>query len=111
MEHFLAVSSTIPSGLGFRHFGMEHLLWLGGFAVFAAAQCLHFRKLDEKKRDRWRKVIAILLIADELFKTVCLILGGNYAMKYLPLELCSINLFLIAYHAWHPGKLLGNSPQ
>ena len=29
-------------------------------------------------------------------------------LKYLPLHLCSINIFLIAIHAWRPSKVLGN---
>lgn len=38
----------------------------------------------------------------------CLLAGGNYRASYLPLHLCSINIFLIALHALHPSRLLDN---
>lgn len=108
MEYFLDVSRTVPDGLGFRQFDASHLLWLALFAVITVVSGLWYHRQDEKKRVRWRKTVAVLLVLDELFKTVCLIIGGNYAARYLPLELCSINLFLIVIHAWKPGAVLGN---
>ena len=48
----------------------------------------------------------LLLIADELFKDFGLLYGGNFSLDYLPLHLCSINIFLIALHAWRRPKLL-----
>lgn len=35
-----------------------------------------------------------------------LIVGGNYLWTYLPLHLCSINIFVIAFHAWKPNRLM-----
>ena len=35
-------------------------------------------------------------------------IGGNFNWDYLPLHLCSINIFLIALHAWKPSRLLDN---
>ena len=37
-----------------------------------------------------------------------LAIGGNYLPDYLPLHLCSINIFLIAYHAWKPNDTIGS---
>jgi hypothetical integral membrane protein (TIGR02206 family) len=51
--------------------------------------------------------VAILLLADELFKVVMLVIGNRYSAGYLPLHLCSINIFLIAFHAWKPSKTIG----
>ena len=53
-----------------------------------------------------RRVFAALLVADELFKVVCLLMGGTFLYGYLPLHLCSINIFLIAIHALRPCRLL-----
>lgn len=108
MEHFLDTAETIGEGYGFVLFSRQHLLWLAAFVVISAVCCVLYRKGDSEKRKRWRKVVAALLLADELFKTVMLLIGGNFMMKYLPLHLCSINIFLIAIHAWKPSKLLGN---
>lgn len=35
-------------------------------------------------------------------------IGGNFNWDYLPLHLCSINIFLIALYAWKPSRLLDN---
>lgn len=43
---------------------------------------------------------------DELFKDFGLLYGGNFSLDYLPLHLCSINIFLIVLHAWRRPKLL-----
>lgn len=108
MKYFLDTTQTIPDGLGFGLFDSVHILWLVAFAVLTAACCLHYRSLSEAGRGVWRKVVAVLLVADELYKQVCLIVGGRWLPEYLPLHLCSVNIFLAAWHAFRPGKLSGN---
>jgi len=108
MQYFCDTTETIPSGLGFLTFGPLHLLWLGFFAVLTLSCCLCYRKMGMQVKNRWRKLIALLLIMDELFKQVCLIAFGRWLPSYLPLHLCSINIFLITYHAWKPNAFIGN---
>ena len=106
MEHFLDTVETIGPGLGFSLFSPLHLLWLVIF-LLTTLICCHFYQRSQRQ-DVWRKWMAGLLLADELFKHVCLLAGGNFLLKYLPLHLCSINIFLIALHAWKPQRLLGH---
>lgn len=108
MEYFWYTSDTIPEGLGFSHFGGLHMVWLGMFAVLTAAACLLYRRMGSQGRGRWRKAIALLLVADELFKLIPMLILGTFEVSYLPFHLCSINIFLILRHAWKPGKLLDN---
>lgn len=108
MQYFLETSGTIVKGVGFAHYDALHLGWLAAFAVIILLNCLLYRKLGEKGRGVWKKTVAILLILDELFKHAMLLIGGNFEVSYLPLHLCSINIFLIAFHAWKPSKLLNN---
>lgn len=108
MKHFLDTQETIGEGFGFRHFDRQHLGWLAAFVAVTVFFCRRYRKFDERRRRRWRRVTAALLLLNEAFKTVMLLLRGNYRPKYLPLHLCSVNIFLIAAHAWKPFKLLGN---
>ncbi len=108
MEHFLDTVETIPTGLGFSLFSPLHLTWLAVGLVVILLNCRFYCRAGQAGRARWRKITAGLLVADELFKMVMLIIGGNYMLKYLPFHLCSINIFLIAFHAWRPSKLLGN---
>lgn len=108
MEHFLDTVETIEDGLGFSSFGICHLIWLAAFVVVTVICCVFYRKSGNSARNVWRKVIVALLVADEVFKVVMLVIGGNYMLKYLPFHLCSINIILIAIHAFKPSKLLDN---
>ena len=108
MKYWFDTVETISGGVGFSHFGGLHLLWLAGGAVFLVALGLGYRSADEKRRAVMRKVMALAIIADEIFKMVMLTIGGRYLPSYLPLHLCSVNIFLIAVHAWRPSVTLDN---
>lgn len=99
-------TETIPDGVGFSHYGLLHFVWLFLFVVLVVGNCLWYRKMNQMRRSRWKKVIAVLLLLDELYKVIFLIAGGRYTPDYLPLHLCSINIFIIAIHAWKPSKML-----
>lgn len=106
MQYFLDTTETIPSGVGFSQYGGLHLAWLAIFLGVTVANCIWYRRLGAKGKDRWRKTVAILLLADEVYKVVMLAIGGRYLASYLPLHLCSINIFIIAIHAWKPSAFL-----
>lgn len=108
MEHFLDTVETIEPGQGFTHFEPEHLAWLAAFVLAALGTCALYRHLDGVGRRRMRWAMAALLLLNEAFKTACLLIGGRWIPKYLPLHMCSLNIFLIALHAAHPSRLLGN---
>lgn len=108
MEFFMHTTETIPSGQGFSHFDGTHLIWLGIFVIAVVANIFLFRKLDDRGKKCWQKVIAYLIVLDELFKMAMLIIGGRYTASYLPLHLCSINIFTILIHCYKPSKLLDN---
>lgn len=108
MEHFWQTVEVIPEGIGFNHYSGVHLGWLAAFVILTLANCFLYRRLDEKGRKCWRIVVAVLLVLDEIYKQVPLIINGYFTLEYLPLHLCSINIFVIAYHAFKPTKTVGN---
>ena len=108
VEHFWDTVDTIGEGFGFSLFGARHLVTLALYIGFAALSCKLYKAADEKKRAQLRGLFAVLLLADEAFKQIGLQIGGNFSWDYLPLHLCSINIFLIALHAWKPSRLLDN---
>ena len=108
MEHFWETVEIIPKGIGFAHYGPVHLGWLGAFAVLVVLNCILYRKLGPKGRKIWRLVVAALLVLDEIYKQIPLFILGLFTLEYLPLHLCSINIFVIAIHAIRPTKALGN---
>lgn len=107
MQYFLETTETIAAGVGFSHYDSLHLVWLVAFLIITVLNCVWYRRMSLTGKDRWRKAVAILLMADELFKVVMLVIGDRFLPTYLPLHLCSINIFVIAIHAWKPSKLLG----
>lgn len=108
MRYFLDTTETIADGVGFSQFGGLHICWLAVFVLIVIVSCIWFKKADAEKRNRWKKVVAILVVLDEIFKMAMLTIGKRYTLGYLPLHLCSINIFMIAVHAWRPSDTLGS---
>lgn len=108
MQYFLDTVETIESGVGFSHFGGLHIGWLLVFMAVTVVNCIWYHRLADPGRRRWEKVVAILLVADELFKVIVLLICGLYTPKYLPFHLCSINIFVIVIHAWKKSEMLDN---
>ena len=107
MKYFLETTETISADVGFTHFGTLHLVWLAAFVSICIISILWYRKQCEPRRTIWKRSVAVLLLLDELFKVVMLLIGGRYTAAYLPLHLCSINIFVITLHAWKPSKIVG----
>ena len=109
MEKFLLTTEIAPGGVGFSGFGVWHLLWLLGMIVSVTICGILYRRTNDAVATLLRKSIAILIVANEVvLKQIPLILMGRWLPNYLPLHLCSINVFLIAWHAWKGGNLLGD---
>ena len=107
-RYFMDTVETIEPGHGFTHYDGYHLLWLGILIVFTAALALLYRRQDAATRANWRKRVAVAIVLDEVWMMFWLAVGGNYTLDYLPLHLCSINIVLIAVHAWRPNRTLDN---
>lgn len=107
MQYFMDTTETISQGVGFSLFDPLHLAWLGIFLVVTVACVFAYRKFSLNRRRIWKITIAVLLALDEIFKVVMLVVGDRYLPGYLPLHLCSINIFMIIYHAIRPSKLAG----
>ena len=108
MSFFFKTMESIPEGVGFPLFRTVHWMWLSVFIVVTVFCCLWYPKLQPAGKQRWKTWVVVLLIADELFKMAVLLITKGYLWGYLPLHLCSINLFLILWHRVKPSALLGN---
>lgn len=108
MQYFLDTTGTIPPDVGFTHFDALHICWLIFAVVFTAAVSFIYKKQDDRERAKTRKILAAALVLDELWKMFWLTVGHRYELQYLPLHLCSINIFIIAYHCFRPNKTMDN---
>lgn len=89
-----------PDYVCFEHFSPEHLLVLAGFAAIIIAACVFYRRLDEKGRTKFLYVMAVLLILDEIAKHAFTVATGQWEWEFLPLHLCSINIFVCVWHSF-----------
>lgn len=104
--YFWDTEYTVPSGRGFAHFCPGHLLWLGLSLALALVLYWRFRRWGGNGRKVCLRLLAGLLIADEVFKYYIALRSGDFRPSFLPFHLCSINIFLIAADALHPSAWL-----
>ncbi len=108
MKYFWETSGSIESGVGFAHYDLCHIFWLVGMALTLVAVSLVYRRCDPSHRRILRFSVAGLILADELAKLILLTATGLWTENYLPLQLCTINIFLIIAHAHKPSRTLEN---
>ena len=98
-DNFFETTETIGDGLGFQMYGPVHITWLLSIAVTVAVIALIYRKCGERARGAVMWTIAALTLGNELAKYIVLGVSGHFLPDYLPLHLCSINIFVILAHA------------
>jgi len=98
-------ADNIPEGVGFSLFGLGHLVWLCSIALVIVLVCRRYRRAGDRGRQRMRRIVSLLLIADELLKITVLSAIGYYDASYLPLHLCSINIFVCLWYTLRPNKM------
>ena len=108
LQYFLDTTETIPDGVGFAAFDGTHISWLVVALVLMIGNCILFRNLSPRGREIWKRVVAALIVLDELFKMAMLTIGDRYTWSYLPLHLCSINIIIIAIYTWSRQKRLAH---
>ena len=89
-----------PDYLNFSHFSPIHLLITALFILIIVAAMLYYRKLDEKARQKFLYIMSALLIADELWKHIGSLATGQWEWGFLPLHLCSINIFVCVINSF-----------
>ncbi len=98
MSEFWYTKSTMdklePEYLCFEHFSAVHLFITAVFVGIIIAAMVFYGKLNEKNRQKFLYIMSALLIADELFKHICSAVTGQWEWEFLPLHLCSINIFV-----------------
>ncbi len=106
MEDFWKSVQTIQAERGadyraFSLFSATHWAELLGAAavIFLCAVIYHHCK--EVTRHQILRAVFVLMLADEFIKQAALLYTGQWNVAYLPLHLCSINIFVCWYDAVH----------
>jgi hypothetical integral membrane protein (TIGR02206 family) len=103
-EHLFTYRTEIPDGLGWEHFGPEHLTYLIGFALATIVMVLIYRRADNQGRKRIRYAYAWIVVLLEVVKQTLCLVTGVYEPGLLPLHLCGMSIIFIAVHAIWPNK-------
>ena len=106
MNPYLATKANIPEGYGHELFSLTHILTLLFTAALIYAVSRVYRRVDEKSRITIKRVIAFLLIADEILKDGNALLTGQWEWEFLPLHLCSISVFIVIIHSLTSSRIL-----
>ncbi len=104
MSFFWYTKSTMdklePEYLCFEHFSAVHLFVTAVFVGIIIAAMFFYGKLNEKNRQKFLYIMSALLIADELWKHAASLATGQWEWEFLPLHLCSINIFICVINSF-----------
>ena len=102
MQYVFTPESQLPAEVGFSHFDRGHLTVLLVLALVSGAVVLWGCRLEEERRLRLERAMALTMVGMELLKDLVLAQIGAFDLGYLPLHLCSMAMFICLYWAWHP---------
>lgn len=107
-DYFWESYESIVEGKGFGLFSTTHLIELAIAVIFVLSMTLIYKKSSKEVKEKISLWFVILVIADEIFKHVCLLATSRWLPDYLPLHLCSVNVFMMTYYHFTKNKLVGN---
>lgn len=88
------MENLYPGCYVYDHFSPTHFLIFGISVAVIIAAMLVYRKLCEKGRQKFLFALSAILVADELYKHIFSAATGQWECGFLPLHLCSINIFI-----------------
>jgi len=104
-KYFWHSKETIPEGLGFELFGPLHIGWLAASVIFYVFMWHWYKKQDEQRRLKCRRIVALTMLCTEIVKTALLLITRTWLPTYIPLQLCSFSIYFSVWHAFRPNKL------
>lgn len=78
----------------FNHFDATHIALIALAAAVIAGAVFVYRRLSTEGKNRFLTVLTVLLLLDELAKYAIALGTDSWYWGYLPLHLCSINIFI-----------------
>ena len=109
MSEFWYTKTTMdklnPDYIRFEHFSPLHLFVTAVFFAIIICAMVFYRRLDEKGRQKFLYIMSALLIADELWKHILSAATGQWEWEFIPLHLCSINIFVCVINSFRRDKL------
>ncbi len=89
---------TVAPGYGTGIFTPTHLTVLFFELLLMALLAQKFWRLDEIKRKKMLRGLALFIIINEILKDLYLLLIGQFQWENLPFHLCGINVIVVTIH-------------
>ncbi len=92
--------------VGFEHFDETHIIMLLIASAIIVACTFLFSKLGVAGRAIMLNTVSVLMVADELLKHIGNAALDSWGVQYLPLHLCSVNIFLSVAYVFTKNKII-----
>ncbi len=109
MDDFWKSVQTIQAEYGasyraFSLFDSTHYTELLAALLFITVCAVVYRRCTDTARKQILRAVFVLMLVDELIKHLAMLYTGQWSAIYLPLHLCSINIFVCWYDAVHNSR-------
>ncbi len=89
----------------FEMFSLTHLFWFAVLAVGLIWVFAVYRKYTPEKKKKAYIILTALLLIDEVAKYIMTVATNQWLWQFLPLHLCSIQIFVCLWHTVRPCTL------
>ena len=111
LKYFFIYSLQIEQrglDIGFKLYGLGHLIWLVAILLFIIFFSNHYKKQSEVNQRKTKKFFAVTIVLLELTKDMILIISGAPMIGYLPFHLCSFAIFGMIADAFSNNPKINN---
>lgn len=98
-QYYFSYEDQLPENVGFALFGPIHTAWLIAILVFGFIIIMMYKKCDNNGKCKCEKMIAIIMVLLDLYKDIVLIATDNFHVWDLPLDMCTLAIYISFVHA------------
>jgi hypothetical integral membrane protein (TIGR02206 family) len=95
LQYFWSNHTDIPYDIVTKNFSPTHIAWLCAVPIIIYAILLIYRRYPLEKRNRIKRVLAVVMVCCEVSAWVWKAVIGHYTLSdMLPVHLCGISIFI-----------------
>jgi hypothetical integral membrane protein (TIGR02206 family) len=104
-QYYFLYEDQLPTEVGFRLFGLIHMSWLVAIGLFIFLATRVYQKADERNQNKYEKIMTVMMVMLDLYKDAVLIITGNFHVWELPLDMCTMAIYISCFHAFTHSKI------
>jgi hypothetical integral membrane protein (TIGR02206 family) len=106
-QYYFLYEEQLPKEVGFRLFGLIHISWLVAIGIIVFLATMMYKKADQVTKDKYEKLMTVMMVGLDLYKDIVLIVTGNFHVWELPLDMCTLAIYISLVHAFTHSKTTG----